>query len=317
MSGPPTPFEPPPPSAPPDRRWDLGAALRHASRVLLEAGVPSPDVDAAALAAHLLGLTPSETRRRAILGANVPEGYAALVDRRAARVPLQHLTGRAAFRQLDLLVGPGVFVPRPETEVLVELVVDELTRWSAVDDSRRPLVVDLCAGSGAIALAVADEFSGARVWAVELSEEAHAYAARNIAESGSAVTLLLGDATARLSRMAELEGAVDVVACNPPYIPLDAVPRDPEVRDHDPSMALYGGSPDGLAIPRALAARAAGLLRPGGLLAMEHGDAQGESLPALLRADGRWREVWDVADLTGRPRVACARRAGRDGHRRG
>ncbi len=312
MSTPPTPFKEAPPSASPESTGDLAGALRDARRVLREAGVPSPDVDAAALAAHLLGTTSSETSRRAILGATAPEGYAALVARRAARVPLQHLTGRAAFRRLELLVGPGVFVPRPETEVLVGLVVDELTCSTAVDDLRRPVVVDLGTGSGAIALAVADEVSSACVWAVELSEEAHAYAAHNIAESGSAVTLLLGDATAPLIDMAELEGAVDVVACNPPYIPLDAVPRDPEVRDHDPPLALYGGSSDGLAIPRAFAARAAVLLRDGGLLVMEHADAQGESLPELLRADGPWSQIWDVDDLAGRPRVTCARRADRD-----
>ncbi len=286
---------------------DLGRAVRVAARALRAAGVPSPDVDALALAAHLLGVAPGEARRRAIVGGVAPPGYAALVARRAERVPLQHLTGSAPFRGLDLHVGPGVFIPRPETELLVEAAVAEVARVAAQDTARLPRVVDLCTGSGAIALAVAHESPGVRVWAVELSEDALAYAARNVTESGRDVTLLAGDATATLPDLDPLDGSVDVVTCNPPYIPEGAVPRDPEVRDYDPPMALYGGSDDGLVIPGRLATRAWRLLRSGGLLLMEHGDAQGESLPALLRELG-WCEVHDAADLAGRPRLASARR---------
>jgi release factor glutamine methyltransferase len=167
-------------------------------------------------------------------------------------------------------------------------------------------VVDLCTGSGAIALAVKDEVPAAQVYAVELSELAHAWAQRNRDRTGLAVEVRLGDAT---TAFPELEGGVDVVVSNPPYIPVGAVPVDPEVREHDPEVALYGGSQDGLAIPLAVAARAAALLRPGGVLVMEHADTQGESLPAALRAAGPWRDVRDERDLTGRPRATVATRA--------
>lgn len=286
---------------------DLGTALRAAIRVLRAAGVPSPQPDALALAAHLLDVAPGEARRRAIVGAVAPVGYGALVARRAARVPLQHLTGRAPFRGLDLHVGPGVFVPRPETEVLVGAAIAEVTRLALVGTARHPRIVDLCTGSGAIALAVAHEIPCARVWAVELSRDAFGYAQRNVAETGLDVTLLAGDATAPVAALDALDGSIDVVTCNPPYIPVGAIPRDPEVRDYDPPLALYGGSDDGLAIPERLARRAWRLLRPGGLLLMEHADAQGETLPAQLADDG-WQEVRDAPDLAGRPRVASARR---------
>lgn len=286
---------------------DLGRALRAAGGALRVAGVPSPEHDALALAAHLLGVVPGEARRRAVVGAAAPPGFTALVARRAARVPLQHLTGRAPFRHLDLHVGPGVFIPRPETELLVEGAVTEVSRLALLGAARRPRIVDLCTGSGAIALAVAQEIPCAQVWAVELSEDALAYAVRNVADSGLPVTLLAGDATAPLPELDALHGSADVVTCNPPYVPVGAIPRDPEVRDHDPPLALYGGSDDGLALPARLAGRARRLLRPGGLLLMEHADAQGESLPALLRHAG-WRDVRDAPDLAGRPRVTSARR---------
>lgn len=289
---------------------DLGAAIRAATARLAAAGVPSPRPDALALAAFALGVDPGEAERRAILGADVPASYDDLVAARARRVPLQHLTGRVGFRRLELAVGPGVFVPRPETEVLVGLAVAELSALAARAESPpAPIVVDLCAGSGAVALAVADEVPCARVWAVELSDDALGYAARNVAAYGGAVRLVRGDAAADLPELAPLAGVVDVVTCNPPYIPTGMVPVDPEVRDHDPELALYGESEDGLAVPRRMAARAAALLRPGGLLLMEHADAQGESLPAALRAQGVWAEVRDERDLAGRPRVSVARRA--------
>lgn len=284
---------------------ELIAAARPA---LAAAGVRSPDADAVALAAHVFGVDLAEIRRRVVLRAPVSDGerarFAGLVDERSTRIPLQHLTGRASFRSLTLEVGPGVFVPRPETEIVAGFAIEAATSIAA---DRPPVVVDLGTGSGAIALAVADEVPGARVYAIELSREAHAWAERNIARNaeviGVAVELRLGDAT---TAGADLESAADVVVSNPPYIPLGAEPLDPEVRDHDPAVALYGGSADGLAIPLAIAARAAVLLRPGGVLVMEHADSQGRSLPDALRASGDWCDVVDHPDLTGRPRAVVA-----------
>lgn len=283
-----------------DAAGDLREAVREATRRLAEAGVPSPEADAVALAAHLLKVSVGDVHKAMVLGAAAPAAYPGLVAERAARVPLQHLTGRAGFRRIELSVGPGVFVPRPETEFVAGLAIDAALALEA------PLVVDLCTGSGAIALAVADEVPAASVYAVELGREAHAWAERNVADTGLAVDLRHGDAA---EAFPELEGTVDVVVSNPPYIPLGMVPLDPEVRDHDPELALYGGSEDGLAIPLAVAGRAALLLRPGGLLVMEHADSQGVTLPGALRRTGEWTEVVDHDDLTGRPRATTARRA--------
>lgn len=282
----------------------LSAALRRASAHLAAAGVPSPDADALTLAAHLLAVPLGEARRLAVLGAPTPAGYAVLVRRRAAREPLQHLTGRASFRGLELSVGPGVFVPRPETELAVDHVLTELERLRA-DGHRRPLVVDLGTGSGAIALSVKAEAPYAEVVAVEVSTDAVGWTRRNQRELGLEVRIVLGDADTALP---ELEDRVDVVVTNPPYIPDGATPIDPEVRDHDPQLALYGGGADGLERPLAFADRAADLLRPGGLLVMEHADVQGVVLPAALRARG-WGDVTDHLDLAGRPRHLLARRA--------
>jgi release factor glutamine methyltransferase len=233
-----------------------------------------------------------------VLGAPEPHGFAELVAEREARVPLQHLTGVAHFRRLTLAVGPGVFVPRPETEVTAGLAIDAA---SAIGPGA--LVVDLCTGSGAIALAVKDELPEARVLAVELSDLAHGWALANRDRLGLDVDVRLGDATTAFD---DLEGEADVVVSNPPYIPVGAVPVDPEVRDHDPAVALYGGSLDGLAVPLAVAARAAVLLRAGGVLVMEHADSQGVTLPRALRATGEWVDVVDHTDLANRPRTTVA-----------
>ena len=277
---------------------DLRTAVREATARLAAAGIPSPEVDAVELAAHALGTDAAQVRRAMVLGAPEPDGYAGLVDERATRVPLQHLTGRAHFRRLTLAVGPGVFVPRPETEVTAGLAIDAASAMGP-----DAVVVDLCTGSGAIALAVKDELPGARVLAVELSDLAHGWAVANRDRLGLDVDVRLGDATTAFD---DLEGEVDVVVSNPPYIPVGAVPLDPEVRDHDPQVALYGGSADGLAIPLAVAARAARLLRAGGVLVMEHADSQGASLPQALRRTGEWADVVDHADLAGRPRTTVA-----------
>ena len=236
-----------------------------------------------------------------------PTRFEHLVEQRAARVPLQHLTGVAGFRHLELRVGPGVFVPRPETEQIAGWALDRLAGTSA------PLVVDLGTGSGAIALAVADEHPGARVTAVERDPDAIAWTRVNAAARAAAgdtpVTVLAGDMTdPHLLR--ELDGTVDVVVSNPPYVPDDArLPR--EVADHDPPLALWGG-PDGLDVVRGLLVTAARLLRPGGWLGIEHADVQGTSLPALVRSHGGYTDVLDHPDLAGRPRYTTAQLQKRD-----
>ncbi|MDN5717780.1 MAG: peptide chain release factor N(5)-glutamine methyltransferase [Janibacter sp.] len=288
----------------------LRSQVDAATATLDEGGIPTPRIDALLLAAHALRCDRGEVERRMILGGELDAGfagrYAALVQERATRVPLQHLTGTAPFRRLELHVGPGVFVPRPETEQAVDHV---LTALEGID---APRVVDLCTGSGALALAVADEAPTADVTAVEVSDLALAWAARNIETTGLPVTLVAADATAdpaTVRELADLVGLVDVVVSNPPYVPVGMVPLEPEVAEHDPDLALYGGSVDGLRIPLAVASAAARLLRPGGRLVMEHADSQGQTLPRALAATGDWIEVADHADLTGRPRTTTATRA--------
>lgn len=280
-------------------------SVRRASAQLREAGVGSPEADALLLLAHAVGVDPAEVRRRMILRAELTPAQAdtfeALVSERCRRVPLQHLTGTAYFRGLELAVGPGVFIPRPETELTVELALRAVRSASLPN----PVVVDLCSGSGAIALAVKDEAPEAEVHAVELSDAAGAWAQRNRQALGLDVQIVTGDATTAL---AELDGLVDVVVANPPYIPLHAVPHDPEVREHDPELALYGGSEDGLAIPLAVAARAAVLLRGGSALVLEHADVQGGALVSALERSGLWRDVEDHHDLNDLPRVLTATR---------
>lgn len=287
----------------------VSEAMRAASARLDAAGVCTPAHDAAVLLAHALGVDVAEVHRLRALGRTVPPGSAErfeqLVAARAERVPLQHLTGRAGFRTLELAVGPGVFVPRPETELLVDLALD-VARSARSVAGADPVVVDLCTGSGAIALAIKTELPAAQVYAVELSELAHGWAAANQERLGLDVDLRLGDA---LDSFTDLVGVVDVVTSNPPYIPSGMVPVDPEVRDHDPEIALYGGSADGLAMPLAVAARAAELLRPGGVLVMEHADVQGESLARALRESGPWADVTGFRDLADRPRAVRAVRA--------
>jgi release factor glutamine methyltransferase len=284
--------------------------VAEAAAVLAEAGVASPEYDAAELLAHVLGTTRAQLALVARGAGSVAEqvsaeqraAFEALVRRRAAREPLQHLTGSAAFRYLELAVGPGVFVPRPETELLAGWAVERAEEVRAA--GRTPRVVDLCTGSGAIALAVATEVPQARVHAAELSADALVWAARNLA--GSGVDLREGDMA---DAFADLDGTVDVVVCNPPYIPLEAFESvAPEARDHDPALALWSGQ-DGLDAIRVLEGRAARLLVPGGVLGFEHADVQGEAALDVLTAAGRWSDVRDHRDLAGRPRYATARLA--------
>lgn len=265
-----------------------------AAAALADAGVASPRVDAELLLSHVLGV-PRGMLMGARPGAAQRQEFARLIDARAARVPLQHLTGSTGFRYVDLEVGPGVFVPRPETEMLAGWAIE------AVAGVESPLLVDLCTGSGAIALSIVHEVAGARVAAVELDEVAFGWAQRNLAETG--VDLRQGDMA---DAFADLDGAVDVVVCNPPYIPLDAWESVAvEARDHDPALALWSGD-DGLDALRVLEATAWRLLRPGGVVGAEHADAQGESAPAVFAE--RWAEVRDHPDLAGRPRFVTARK---------
>jgi release factor glutamine methyltransferase len=274
------------------------ALTRSAVARLREAGVASPEHDAAVLLAHVLGVERSRLPLVDDVPAEALERYDALVARRAAREPLQHLTGLAWFRHVELAVGPGVFVPRPETELLAGWAVE------AAGPLDEPVVVDLCTGSGAIAKALADEVPHARVHAVELDEPAHRWAEQNLA--GTGVDLRQGDFATAFD---DLAGAVDVVVCNPPYVPLEAWESvAAEARDHDPHLALFSGA-DGLDAIRVLAQRAAVLLRAGGVLGVEHADVQGEAVPAIFSGTGRWTEVRDHPDLAGRPRFTTARLA--------
>ena len=285
----------------------LALTLRAATSRLESAAVPSARHDAEALAAHVLGRSRTQVATAALRGDDVDLGerFEALVDERARRVPLQHLVGTAPFRDLVLDVGPGVFVPRPETELVAEAVVAEAMRLQGGGD--RPCVVDLCAGSGAIALAVATEVPAADLHAVELSAQACAWARRNTERLAPGLDLRLGDCATAFD---DLDGDVDVVASNPPYVPPGATPLEPEVRDHDPAVALYGGGPDGLDVPRQVLLTAARLLRPGGLLVMEHADVQQGALLRTLRSSGSWRAEEGHRDLAGRPRFVTARRRG-------
>jgi release factor glutamine methyltransferase len=299
----------------------LDAVLRAATARLAAAGVAGARADAEQLAGHVLGLGRGQVAAAALAGRSIGPvplaRFEELLSHRVDRVPLQHLTGRAAFRTLDLRVGPGVFVPRPETEVVAGLAIEaaiEAAIEQAGDAGRTPLVVDLCTGSAAIAIAVSVEVPSARVVAVEREPHAHAWARRNVDElAAGRVDLRLGDAVGSDSGvLADLAGLADIVVANPPYIPAGARPVDPEVAGHDPPAALFGGGQDGLTVPRGVVRAAAGLLRPGGLLVMEHADSQGAATRALA-AGPLWRQAATVRDLTGRDRALTARRAGVQG----
>ncbi|KRF31024.1 peptide chain release factor N(5)-glutamine methyltransferase [Yonghaparkia sp. Soil809] len=282
----------------------IDALRREAIDALAAGGVPAPEVDADLLIGHVLGLSRGGVQARALISSAVADDAAAAiraaVTRRAAREPLQHITGLAPFRSLELEVGPGVFTPRPETEFVVQFAIDAL----ALVPSPDPLAVDLGSGSGAIALAMATEVPHSRVVAVEKSADALPWTARNIERHGDGrVRLVEGDLADALP---ELDGLVDVVASNPPYIPLGAVPRDPEVRLFDPAAALYSGE-DGLDAVRALSRTARRLLRPGGALVIEHGELQAADIGAILRADG-FSAIACHRDLLGRDRATTARR---------
>lgn len=266
---------------------------------LAEAGVPSPRTDAEEIAAFVHGV--SRKRLHSVKDSDFDALFWEGIARRESREPLQHITGRAYFRYLSLEVGPGVFVPRPETEVVAGWAIDRLREM----DVASPKVVDLGTGSGAIALSIAQEVALAQVHAVEIDPVAYGWAKRNILEHGQGRTTLHPEDLADC--LPELNGQVDLVISNPPYIPPGAVPRDPEVRDYDPSRALYGSGRDGLDEVRAVERTARRLLRPGGLAAVEHADEQGNAVYWLFSEDNGWRDVRLRQDLTGRDRFVTAK----------
>jgi len=291
----------------PTKQVEAAAVLAAAAGRLATAGVASPRVDAELLLAHVLGVP-----RARLLLVRAPTGaqrtrFDELVARRAAREPLQHLTGSTSFRHVRLAVGRGVFVPRPETELLAGWAVEALLAARAAGVPE-PVAVDLGTGSGAIAAVLAAEVRPARVHAVELSADAHAFAEHNL--SGTGVDLRLGDMA---GEFADLDGLVDVVVANPPYIPLGAYDGvDEESRRHEPAPALWSGD-DGLDAIRCVERVGRRLLRPGGRLGCEHADVQGESAPYVFSASGGWDRVRDHRDLSGRARYVTARRLGPPG----
>ncbi|MQA60014.1 MAG: peptide chain release factor N(5)-glutamine methyltransferase [Actinophytocola sp.] len=285
------------------RRQPLRLAIGEAARILDEAGVASARADAETLAAHVLGVERGRLPMVPLVDPPVIDALRELVAQRAKRIPLQHITGTTAMGGITVEVGSGVFVPRPETELLLEWGLTLLEGRTA------PVVVDLCTGSAVLALAVANARPDAKVYAVDNDPSALAWARRNAdtrtAAGDTPITLYSGDITdGRL--LAELDGMVDLVLCNPPYVPKTTqVP--PEVADHDPAQAVFAED-NGLAVIRATISIAARLLVVDGGVAIEHDDTHGESVPALLSARRVLSRVEDHPDLAGRPRFATARR---------
>ncbi|MEU6859048.1 peptide chain release factor N(5)-glutamine methyltransferase [Glycomyces sp. NPDC046736] len=267
-------------------------AITEAAKRLEAAGVDSPRVDAELLAAHVSGRT-----RAQLLIADAPDAarlaeFDALIARRATREPLQHLTGSAAFRYGELAVGPGVFVPRFETELLVDWALTRLPKGGTV--------IDACSGSGAVARAIATERPDARVWAVEADPDAFEWLEVNLRDTKAVP--VLADATAAQT-LNELDGQVDLVTANPPYVPFE-IEVAPEVK-FDPTGAVYAAEA-GLAVIQPLAVRAAAWLRPGGWYGFEHDDTHGTVAPEILRVSG-FTDAEDHLDLAGRPRFATGR----------
>ncbi len=301
-------------------RHPLRLAVLEAERLLAAAGVDSPRADAELLAAHVLGVERSRLPLIPLVDLPVVDALHRLVRTRLKRVPLQHITGWAHLGGIDLDVGPGVFIPRPETELMLHWALSTVSSAAMSGASASggpasgatsgaPLVVDLCTGSGALALAFAHNVPGATVHAVERDPVALAWARRNAdirAEAGDTpIRLHAGDVTAP-NVLSDLDGMVDLVLCNPPYVP-EGTPVQPEVADHDPHAAVFAGT-DGLDVIRHVVTLAARLLKPGGYVAVEHDDTHGESVPALLSARRVLTDVEDHQDLAARPRFATARR---------
>jgi release factor glutamine methyltransferase len=273
--------------------------LTAAAARLRDAGIESAAQDARILLSFVSGIELVRLPLLTELDDDHARRFEKLISQRADRVPVQHLTGRAHFRHIDVAVGPGVFVPRPETEVMTGWAIDTLRPMITLH--HRPLVVELGTGSGVIAKAIASELTRADIHAVEISEEAAAYARRNLAD-----TLVELHVTDMADALPEFNSAVDLVIANPPYIPLEAYASvPPEVRDHDPALALFSG-PDGLDAIRVVASVAARLLRPAGFVCIEHADVQGDAATEVLVRAGAFRGVRDHRDLTGRSRFVTA-----------
>jgi len=311
----------------------LRTALSQAREALAAAGIDSAAAEAQMLTAHVLGISSSELKKRLIFNENLNDDAAAslqqLITDRATRKPLQHITGKAPFRFQELSVGPGVFIPRPETETVVAAAIDYLnaklsknsnqqnrdsnaiSTGNATSGSQQnpapPLIaVDLCTGSGAIAIAIATECPGVEVYAVELEELAHSWAQQNVQALAPHILLSKGDARTALSH---LDGQVDLVISNPPYLASHEIPPAAEARDYDPRSALYGGGADGLVVPGGIVNAAVRLLKPGGLLVMEHGDTQSAPLAALIKATQAFTDIQPHRDLNQRNRFITAVRA--------
>ena len=322
---------------------DVTDVIRSAARTLHDADIDTPEHDAKLLLAEACGRDLRDIDKAMLMGEpldGLPREHAsfdtpdagaassdssatagdavttalarfhAMIARRAAREPLQYITGHTPFRYLDLEVGPGVFIPRPETETVVQAGIDWLTR----ERLSTPRIVDLCAGSGAIGLSLVTEVRGAQVWAVEKVPRTYDWTMRNWRRisrldplAADNYHLELGDATSGTT-LTQFDGTIDMVVTNPPYIPEAQIPEQPEVRDHDPKAALYGGSADGTLIPERIVMRAAGLLRPGGVLVMEHDISQGPRMVSFAQANG-FGQAHTGDDWTGRPRYLFAVRS--------
>ena len=278
----------------------LREVVEHAIEKLASAGIQNPQVDVELLVGHVLKLSRGQVQSALIADARIDDenlkNLNDLFGRRFAREPLQHLTGVAYFRQLELNVGKGVFIPRPETEVVAQIAIDALR----ASELERPIAVDLGTGSGAIALSMHVEVPKAQVFAIEKSEQAFEFTKRNF-EKYPGAELVLGDLADAFNA---LNGSVSVVISNPPYIPSAMVPIDPEVHLHEPSLALYGGE-DGLDVIRVLSVVAKRLLLDGGVLVIEHADTQSQMVCELLLAEG-WRDVRAYQDLSGKDRAVSA-----------
>lgn len=278
---------------------------------LAEAGVESPRADAELIAAHVHKVKRGELQL--VPDSEFDATFWADIARRANREPLQHIIGRAYFRYLELDVGPGVFVPRPETEVLTGWAIDRLREMDVAD----PVAVDLGTGSAAIALSIAQEVPRATVHAVEADPLARSWAERNITRyvdsyTAGRVLLHAGDfvsGQADLAELAGLAGTVDLVVSNPPYIPVGAVVA-PEAAEYDPPAALWSGT-DGLDAIRAVERVARWLLRPDGVVAVEHSDRQGAPVYWIFSEEAGWRDTRNHKDLTSRDRFVTASWPGR------
>ncbi|MCV7213781.1 peptide chain release factor N(5)-glutamine methyltransferase [Mycobacterium crocinum] len=272
----------------------LRQAIDKATAALAQAGIDSARVDAELLAAHLAGTDRGRLRTIDEPDADFFQSFDAIVQARCRRIPLQHLTGSAAFGPLDLRVGPGVFIPRPETEALLE--------WALAQRLPEcPVIVDLCTGSGALAIALATERPQARVIAIDDDPTALDYARGNAASTS--VEFVEADVTVP-GLLPDLTGSVDLVVSNPPYIPLGAE-LEPEVAEHDPAHALFGGA-DGMSVIAPIVRLAGIWLNPGGLFAVEHDDTTSQETVQIISDTNLFTAITPHRDLAGRPRFVTA-----------